>query len=177
MTVITDDRKHSQQCVFTVCVAACLLMGVWWIVDMWSVLFSFFAAWRWISTAWRTWTALGERGFQQAVSLIITHTHTLTHTIPSDPGRFLPLADLLADACPVTAEKERKRGGERKCVFVHVRLRPVPANRYPSRIRELCLTPGQPCSALAAGVRFFFFFFFFCWGLKTWEAHRVLAPR
>lgn len=109
---------------------------------------------------------MGESGFQQAVSLIITHMRTHTHTVPFDLGHFLPLADLLADACPVTVEKERgkEEGKESVCacacvcafarLCVCARSQPVLVNRYPSRICELCLTPGRPCSALVLGVFF-----------------------
>lgn len=120
----------------------------------------FFVGRRWLGPAWRSHSCGAAFGWLLVLSshtCACTQTHARTHTytlsVPSDPGRFLPLADLLADACPVTVEEKEE---ERKW-----RLWPVPANRYPSRIRELCLTPGRPCSALAVGVRGFFFFFFF----------------
>lgn len=121
----------------------------------WSC-FLFLHAWSWIGTAWRFWIVLGESGFQQAVSLIIT-THTRTHAhCPLWPRPFPAPGWSIGWCLPCDCrEREKKRRRVSVCVVcVYVCLRPVPANRYPSRIRELCLTPGRPCSALAVGVRF-----------------------
>lgn len=107
-------------------------------------LFSFGVALEVVLHSPKVSAALGEGAFRQAVSLIISHIHTLPHGVPPDPGCFLPPADLSVEACPVTGEENRWRA--RACARLF--SWPVPANRYPSPIRELCLTPGRPCSAL-----------------------------
>lgn len=127
-------------------------------------IFFIFAAWSWTGTAWRSWTVLRKRGFQQAVSLIITHA------VPSDPGRFLPLADLLGDAYPVTGEKERKEEGRERvcgvCVCAHGLSQQID-------IRLVSVSCAWPLVDLAPHWRLEFVF---CWGFENVRGTLSFTP-
>lgn len=77
--------------------------------------FFFFAAWSWIGTAGRSWIVLGESGFQQAVSLIITHAHAHTHC-PLWPRLFPAPGWSIGWCLPCDCrEREKKRRREKVC--------------------------------------------------------------
>lgn len=153
-------------------VDACLSVAVRWILHHCLVrtIFFSFAALRWFGTAWRSWIASGESGFQQAVSLIITHTHTYTHTrCPLWPRPFPAPGWSIGCCLPCDCrEREKKRRGKKVCVCV---LAACPSESisvsYPWAVPD-----PWPTLLSIGGLSEFF-----RWGLKMWEAHRVLPPR